>query len=79
LDHHRRLLIALTAIGPVSFKIFLPSLPTIQAAFGVSAGTAQLALSLSMLGIAAATLIYGRLADSWSAAARPSGRPAGDG
>ena len=59
----RWLLILLTAIGPASFQIFLPSLPSIQAGFGVSTGTAQLALSLSMGGIAAATLAYGSLAD----------------
>lgn len=57
------LLVALTAVGPVSFQIFLPSLPSIQEGFGVSPGTAQLALSLSMAGIAAATLAYGWLAD----------------
>jgi Bcr/CflA subfamily drug resistance transporter len=59
----RFLLIALTAIGPISFQIFLPSLPAIQTHFGVSTGTAQLALSLSMLGIAVATLAYGSLSD----------------
>ena len=59
----RWLLVLLTAIGPASFQIFLPSLPSIQAGFGVSTGTAQLALSLSMLGIAVATLAYGSLAD----------------
>ena len=66
LDHPaapRWLLVLLTAIGPASFQIFLPSLPSIQAGFGVSTGTAQLALSLSMLGIAVATLAYGSLAD----------------
>lgn len=59
----RWLLVLLTAIGPSSFQIFLPSLPAIRAGFGVAAGTAQLALSLSMLGIAAATLAYGSLSD----------------
>jgi DHA1 family bicyclomycin/chloramphenicol resistance-like MFS transporter len=48
-----------------SFQIFLPSLPAIRDGFGVPEAVAQLALSLSMLGIAAATLIYGRLADRW--------------
>lgn len=57
------MLLLLTAIGPSSFQIFLPSLPSIGRDFGVPPGTAQLALSLSMLGIAAATLAYGRLAD----------------
>lgn len=59
----RWLLVLLTAIGPASFQIFLPSLPAIRADFDVAAGTAQLALSLSMLWIAAATLVYGSLSD----------------
>lgn len=59
----RWLLVLLTAIGPTSFQIFLPSLPSIRDTFGVSAGTAQLALSLSMLGIAVSALGYGSLAD----------------
>jgi len=59
----RWLLILLTAIGPASFQIFLPSLPAIRDGFGVDEGTAQLALSLSMLGMAVATLAYGSLAD----------------
>ncbi|CAA9527543.1 MAG: hypothetical protein AVDCRST_MAG91-2668 [uncultured Sphingomonadaceae bacterium] len=57
------MLLLLTAIGPTSFQIFLPSLPSIGRDFGVAPGVAQLALSLSMLGIAVATLVYGRLAD----------------
>jgi DHA1 family bicyclomycin/chloramphenicol resistance-like MFS transporter len=57
------LLILLTAIGPVAFQVVLPSLPAIAGDFSVPPGTTQLALSLSMLGIAAATLAYGRLAD----------------
>ncbi|HEX6144615.1 MAG TPA: hypothetical protein VFZ01_17995, partial [Geminicoccaceae bacterium] len=43
------LLVALTAAAPFALQIFLPALPAIQAAFGVSAGTAQLVLSLSIL------------------------------
>lgn len=59
----RWLLVLLTAIGPAAFQIFLPSLPSIRDGFGVSASTAQLALSLSMAGIAFSTLAYGSLAD----------------
>ena len=57
------MLLLLFAIGPTSFQIFLPSLPAIARGFAVAPGVAQLALSLSMLGMAAATLAYGRLAD----------------
>jgi DHA1 family bicyclomycin/chloramphenicol resistance-like MFS transporter len=59
------LLVALTAAAPFSLQIFLPALPAIQAAFGVSAGTAQLVLSLSILANAIATLTYGPLADRY--------------
>lgn len=56
-------LVAVTAIGPLAMQIFIPALPIIQRDFGVAAGTAQLALSLSMLAIALATLAYGPLSD----------------
>lgn len=57
------LLVAVTALGPLSMQIFVPSLPAIQDDFGVAAGTAQLALSLSVFAIAVAMLGYGPLAD----------------
>ena len=60
---HEAVLVALTAIGPVSFQVFLPALPVIRSSLGASPGAAQLALSLSMLGIAFATLAYGPLSD----------------
>jgi DHA1 family bicyclomycin/chloramphenicol resistance-like MFS transporter len=47
----------------MSVQMFLPALPSIRAAFGVSPGLAQLALSASMLAIAFATLVYGPLSD----------------
>ena len=56
-------LVAVTAIGPLAMQIFLPALPIIQADYGVAPGTAQLALSLSMLSIALSTLAYGPLSD----------------
>jgi DHA1 family bicyclomycin/chloramphenicol resistance-like MFS transporter len=57
------LLAGLTATAPFSLQIFLPSLPIIQAEFAVSTGVAQLALSLSLLASAFATLAYGPLSD----------------
>jgi DHA1 family bicyclomycin/chloramphenicol resistance-like MFS transporter len=45
--------------------MFLPALPSIRVAFGVSAGVAQLSLSASMLAIAFATLAYGPLSDRY--------------
>ena len=56
-------LASVTATGPLAMQIFLPALPAIQHTFGVSAGTAQLTLSTSMLAIAVATLAYGSLSD----------------
>jgi DHA1 family bicyclomycin/chloramphenicol resistance-like MFS transporter len=57
------LLAALTAMAPMSLQIFVPALPAIQAHFAVSTGTAQLALSLSILANAVAALSYGPLSD----------------
>ena len=57
------LLAAMTALAPMSLQIFVPALPAIQAHFAVSPGTAQLALSLSILANAVAALSYGPLSD----------------
>ena len=56
-------LVVATAIGPFAMQIYLPALPAIQAGFGVSAGTAQLAFSLSAFSIAISTLFYGPISD----------------
>lgn len=52
-----------SALGPAAMQILLPALPIIRSDFEVSAGVAQLTLSLSMLSIAIATLAYGPLSD----------------
>lgn len=57
------LLVGLTALAPFSLQIFLPALPAIQASFAVTPGIAQLALSLSMVVSAFATLTYGPMSD----------------
>jgi DHA1 family bicyclomycin/chloramphenicol resistance-like MFS transporter len=57
------LLAAMSALAPASLQIFVPALPAIQAHFAVSPGTAQLALSLSILANAVAALSYGPLSD----------------
>lgn len=56
-------LVLATAIGPFAMQVFIPALPAIQGSFAVSAATAQLALSLSALSIAVATLFYGPFSD----------------
>jgi MFS transporter, DHA1 family, multidrug resistance protein len=57
------LLVGMTALAPLSMQIFVPALPAIQRGFAVSTGVAQLALSLSILANAFATLSYGPLSD----------------
>ena len=56
-------LVAATALGPLAMQIFLPSLPAIQAALGVSAVSVQFVVSISMVSIAVSMLIYGPLSD----------------
>ncbi|MFM1895405.1 MAG: hypothetical protein RLZZ385_479 [Pseudomonadota bacterium] len=57
------MLSVVSALGPAAMQILLPALPVIREIFQVSTGTAQLTLSLSMLSIAVATLVYGPLSD----------------
>ena len=57
------LLIAITALAPVSLQIFIPALPAIQSSFESDTGVTQLVLSLSILANAVATLLYGPLSD----------------
>ena len=57
------LLVGMTAAAPLSMQIFVPALPAIQRGFAVPTGVAQLALSLSILANAFATLSYGPLSD----------------
>jgi MFS transporter, DHA1 family, multidrug resistance protein len=57
------LLVGMTALAPLSMQIFVPALPAIQRGFAVPTGVAQLALSLSILANAFATLTYGPLSD----------------
>jgi DHA1 family bicyclomycin/chloramphenicol resistance-like MFS transporter len=57
------LLAALTAIGPLSTDLYLPSLPDIGRAFGVSATMVQLTLSAYLFGFAAGQIVYGPISD----------------
>lgn len=59
------LLAAASALGPVAMQIMLPAIPIVRESFMVSTGTAQLTLSLSMLSIALATLMYGPVSDRY--------------
>ena len=57
------LLVAITAVAPVSLQIFIPALPAIQSSFGSEPGVTQLVLSLSIMANAIATLLYGPISD----------------
>jgi DHA1 family bicyclomycin/chloramphenicol resistance-like MFS transporter len=56
-------LVSVTFIGPLSIHLFIPAMPAVKEAFGVSTGMAQLTLSLEMLSMACFTVAYGGLSD----------------
>jgi len=53
----------LTALGPLSTDMYLPSLPAIGLALGTDAAAVQLTLSVFLLGFAAGQVVYGPLSD----------------
>ena len=57
------LLIAITAVGPLSLNILTPAMPGLIVSFGADAGTVQLTLSLYLLGMAISQLVLGPLSD----------------
>ncbi len=57
------LLSLLTAIGPLSMDMYLPSLPDIGRALHASTAQVQLTISSYLLGFAAGQLIYGPVSD----------------
>ncbi|KYO51579.1 multidrug effflux MFS transporter [Tistrella mobilis] len=57
-------LIALTALGPLSTDLYLPSLPAMGRDLGADAATAQLTLTGYMWGLALAQLVYGPVSDA---------------
>ncbi len=59
------ILIAATALGPMTLNIFIPSMPGLQADFDVAYGTAQLTLSFYLVGLAGAQLVHGPLSDRY--------------
>ena len=56
-------LVSMTFIGPLSLHLFIPAMPAVKEAFGVSTGVAQLTMSLAMLSMAFFTIAYGGLSD----------------
>src|SRR3990170_1384307 len=57
------LLVALSAIAPLSIDMFLPSLPTMTEEFGATRSTMQLAVLLFILAFAGSQLVYGPTSD----------------
>ncbi len=53
----------LTALGPLSTDLYLPSLPSIARYFGATSGHAQLTLSAYLVGYAVGLPLYGPLSD----------------
>lgn len=58
-------LAGLTAVGPLSTDMYLPSLPAIADTFAASTGATQLTLSVHLIGFAGSQLFYGPLADRY--------------
>ncbi len=59
------LLALLTAVGPISTDMYLPSLPAIGVAFGVNNSLVQLTLSAFIAGFAIGQIFYGPLSDRY--------------
>jgi MFS transporter, DHA1 family, multidrug resistance protein len=59
------LLIAISSCAPFALNVFIPSLPRLAEAFQSDYGTAQLALTLFLVGIALGQPIYGPLSDCY--------------
>ncbi|MCC6237210.1 MAG: MFS transporter, partial [Dehalococcoidia bacterium] len=57
------ILVALSALAPLTVDMFLPSLPTMTEEFGAPASTMQLAVLLFILAFASSQLVYGPLSD----------------
>jgi len=57
------LLVGISSCGPFALNVFLPSLPRLAEAFDAAYSTAQLALTLYLVGVAAGQLVYGPLSD----------------
>lgn len=58
-------LIAVTFLGPLAVHMYIPVLPHIQKAFGISPAMAQFSLSLVIFVMALGTLFYGSLSDRY--------------
>jgi DHA1 family bicyclomycin/chloramphenicol resistance-like MFS transporter len=58
-------LASISLIGPLAVHLFLPVIPAIKASLGLSPAVAQLTFTVSLFGMAFATLAYGALSDRY--------------
>ena len=58
-------LITITLIGPLAVHMYIPIMPTIQQAFGVSTFMTTLTFSMVLFVMAFGTLIYGSASDRY--------------
>ena len=56
---------ALTALGPLSNDLYVPSLPLVATGLGAAGGSVQLTMSSLLLGFSLGCLIYGPLSDRY--------------
>src|ERR1700733_4210499 len=56
-------LAAVTLIGPLAIHFFLPVIPEIKTAFGISNALAEFTFSIALVAMGVATLVYGSLSD----------------
>ena len=59
------LLSLLTALGPLSMDMYLPSLPEIGRALNASTAQVQLTISSYLFGFAAGQILYGPISDRY--------------
>ena len=58
-------LASISLIGPLAVHLFMPVIPAVKAALGLSDALAQLTFSIAVFGMAFATLAYGSLSDRY--------------
>lgn len=55
----------MTAFGPLTIDMYVPSLPKVQGDFGSTTSEIQLTLSFTMIGLALGQFIFGPLSDAF--------------
>jgi MFS transporter, DHA1 family, multidrug resistance protein len=58
-------LASISFIGPLAVHLFMPVIPAVKAALGISDALAQLTFSIALFAMAFSTLVYGSLSDRY--------------